>query len=204
MRTIVRGKNIEVPDRLRQYAERKLDRVERLLDDRSEALLELSIEQHRSADDSHIAELTLMIDGQPVRTHAAGPTHRAAIDTATDKAERRAVDHKEKPLRDRSTESRLPRERPQNADAEPAAEPRIVKTKRFGIEPMFEEDAVAAMEELGHSFFIFVNAEDERLNVLYRRVDGNYGVIEPVIGGGYTSGQASRARARPRAPPHSS
>jgi ribosome hibernation promoting factor len=193
VRTIVRGKNIEVSDRVRQYAERKLDRIDRLLDDRSDALLELSIEQHRSAADSHIAEVTLMIDGQPVRSHAAGPTHRAAIDTVTDKAERRAVDHKQRPLRARSPESRLPKGRPRNVAPESAAEPRIVKSKRFGIEPMFEEDAVAAMEELGHSFFIFVNAEDERLNVLYRRFDGNYGVIEPVINGGYTSGQSSRS-----------
>jgi putative sigma-54 modulation protein len=65
-----------------------------------------------------------------------------------------------------------------------------VKTKRFGIEPMFEEDAVARMEDLGHSFFIFVNAENERLAVLYRRVDGNYGLIEPVLGGDYTTGRA--------------
>jgi putative sigma-54 modulation protein len=61
-----------------------------------------------------------------------------------------------------------------------------VKVKRFAIEPMFEEDAVTRMEELGHAFFIFVNAENERLGVLYRRHDGRYGLIEPVIGGGYT------------------
>jgi putative sigma-54 modulation protein len=63
---------------------------------------------------------------------------------------------------------------------------RVVKVKRFAIEPMFEEDAVARMEELGHAFFIFVNAENERLGVLYRRQDGRYGLIEPVVGGEYT------------------
>jgi putative sigma-54 modulation protein len=61
-----------------------------------------------------------------------------------------------------------------------------VKTKRFSIEPMFEEDAAAAMEELGHDFYVFVNAESERLAVLYRRKDGHYGLIEPVVGGSYT------------------
>ena len=59
---------------------------------------------------------------------------------------------------------------------------------------MFEEDAVAQMEELGHSFFIFVNAEDERINVLYRRQDGNYGLIEPIIGGEYTLDSAGNGR----------
>jgi putative sigma-54 modulation protein len=63
---------------------------------------------------------------------------------------------------------------------------RIVKIKRFAIEPMFEEDAITRMEELGHAFFIFVNAENEQVAVLYRRKDGRYGLIEPAIGGGYS------------------
>jgi putative sigma-54 modulation protein len=192
MRTVVKGKNIEVPDRVRQYAERKLDRIERLLDDRSDAILELSVEQHRSSADSHIAEVTLVIDGQTLRSHAAGPTHHAAIDAVADKVERRAVDHKEKPLRQRAPEGRQVLERIADGTADTASERRIVKTKRFAIEPMFEEDAVTRMEELGHAFFIFVNAENERLAVLYRRLDGNYGLIEPMIGGTYTQGRPSR------------
>ena len=64
-----------------------------------------------------------------------------------------------------------------------------MKVKRFAIEPMFEEDAVAAMEELGHQFFVFVNAESERIAILYRRNDGDYGLIEPSIGGDYTKGR---------------
>jgi putative sigma-54 modulation protein len=192
VRTIVRGKNIELSDRIRRYAERKFDRIERLLDDRTDALLELSVEQHRSAADSYIAEVTLVIDGETLRSHAAGPTHQAAIDTVTDKVERRAVDHKEKPLRQRGPEGRQVLERIADGTSDQTAERRIVKTKRFGIEPMFEEDAVAEMEDLGHAFFIFVNAEDERLNILYKRLDGNYGVIEPVIAGDYTKGRGSR------------
>jgi putative sigma-54 modulation protein len=61
-----------------------------------------------------------------------------------------------------------------------------VKTKRFAIEPMFEEDALAAMAELGHQFFVFVNAETERIAILYARRDGDLGLIEPVLGGEYT------------------
>jgi putative sigma-54 modulation protein len=68
----------------------------------------------------------------------------------------------------------------------------IVKVKRFNIEPMFEEDAVARMEELGHAFFVFVNAENERVAILYRRSEGGYGLIEPVLGGGYTKGGPPR------------
>ena len=58
--------------------------------------------------------------------------------------------------------------------------PQVVKIKRFDMAPMFEEDAIAQMEELGHAFFVFLNAETERVAVLYRRTDGNYGMIEPV------------------------
>jgi putative sigma-54 modulation protein len=67
----------------------------------------------------------------------------------------------------------------------------VTKVKSFDIEPMFEEDAVARMEELGHSFFVFVNAEGERVNVLYRRSDGDYGLIDPIVRTG-SSGSRSR------------
>ena len=74
MRTIVKGKNYDVPDRVREYAERKLSRLERFLDDKSDATVELSVEQHRSAERSHIVEVTLVIDGQALRGSASAPT----------------------------------------------------------------------------------------------------------------------------------
>ena len=95
MRTIVKGKNYEVPERVRAYAERKLGRLERLLDDRSDATVELSFEQHRSVQDSHIVNVTLVIDGQTLRSSSAASTHQAGIDAVLDKIERRAVDHRE-------------------------------------------------------------------------------------------------------------
>jgi putative sigma-54 modulation protein len=198
MRTIVKGKNIEVPERVRRYAERKLTRIERLLDDRSDAIVELAVEQHRSAADSHLVDVTLVIDGATLRGHAAGASFQAGLDEALDKVERRAVDHKEKPrVRARPIEEKQLLRRIADGTAEPLRERRIVKTKRFAIEPMFEEDAVSEMEELGHSFFLFVNAETEHLAVLYRRDDGDYGLIEPSVGGQYTAtreGTAARDR----------
>lgn len=195
MRTIVKGKNYEVPGRTRSYAERKLARLERLLDDRSDATVELSVEQHRSAADSHIVDVTLVIDGRPIRGTAAAATHHAGIDEVVDKLERRAVDFKEKPrLRARPEEEKQILRRIADGVAEPARDRRIVKVKRFAIEPMFEEDALARMDELGHSFFVFVNAETERVAVLYHRRDGDLGVIEPVIGGDYAGGQSLGGR----------
>ena len=190
MRTIVKGKNIDVPDRVRAYAERKLGRLERLLDDRSEALVELSIEQHRSAAVSHIVEVTLVIDGRTLRTHAAAETHRAGVDEVVDKLERRAVDHLEKPrIHARDDEEKTLLRTIADGTSDTAVERRIVKSKRFAIEPMFEEDALARMEELGHQFFVYVDAQSERVQILYRRRDGNFGMIEPVVAGEYTKGK---------------
>jgi putative sigma-54 modulation protein len=197
VRTIVKGKNIELNDRVRSYAEKRLGRLERLLDDQTDAVVELSVEQHRSASDSHIVEVTLVIDGQTLRGRAAGISHQAGIDTVVDKIERRAVDFKTKPrLRARPIEEKQILRRLADGTAEPGRDHRIVKVKRFGIEPMFEEDALARMEELGHRFFVFVNAETEHVGILYRRNDGDYGLIEPVVGGEYTKGKGNARQGR--------
>ncbi len=199
MRTIVKGKNVEVPDRVRDYAARRFHRLERLLDDRTDAIVELSNEMHRSASDAHIADVTLVIDGQVLRSHASGISYQAAIDNVIDKAERQAVDFKSKPrVRSRPEEEKRLLRTLADGTAEPGDERRIVKTKRFAIEPMFEEDALASMEELGHQFFVFVNAETERVAILYERKDGHLGLIEPVIGGEYTKGKASNGSSRRR------
>jgi putative sigma-54 modulation protein len=191
VRTIVKGKNIDVPDHVRRYVEKRFQRLERVLDDRSDAVVELAVEHHRSDDDSHIVDVSLVIDGRTLRGHAAALTHEAGIDTVVDRLERQAVDHKAKPrVRSRPPEEKAILRRIADGTAEVGRDPRIVKVKRFGIEPMFEEDALAHMDELGHTFYVFVNAENERVSVLYRRTDGNYGVIEPVIGGGYTPNDA--------------
>lgn len=188
MRTIVKGKNIEVPERVRRYAERKFAKLERLLDDRSDAVVELSIEQHRSDSDSNMVDVTLSIDGAVLRSHAAGASFQAGIDQLVDKIERRAVEHKDKPrLRARPQEEKHILSRIADGTAEPGRESRIVKIKRFAIEPMFEEDALAEMNALGHSFFVFVDASTERLAVLYRRTDGDYGLIEPMLAGQYST-----------------
>jgi putative sigma-54 modulation protein len=194
MRTVIKGRHIDVPEPDREYLERKMARLERLLDDRSEASVELSREQHRDQDQSAIVEVLLVLDGRPVRAVARAANHRAAADQVIDRLERQVVDLKER--RDRATDRRgevsaagADGDRP--AVEREGARPHVVKVKRFAIEPMFEEDAVARMEELGHDFFVFVNAENEQTAVLYRRRDGDYGLIEPTAVGSYSSGLAS-------------
>jgi putative sigma-54 modulation protein len=201
VRTIVKGKNAEIPERVREYAERKMKRIERLLDDQTDATVELWYEQHRSATDSHLAEMSLVVSGQVLRSRGSGSSYQEALDDVVDKVERLAVDHKEKPrLRARPVQEKEILRRLADGSEGPPRERRIVKVKRFAIEPMFEEDAVARMEELGHLFFVFVNAESERVAVLYRRQDGDYGLIEPVVGGDYTKGRSHAPSAPERTP----
>jgi putative sigma-54 modulation protein len=189
MRTIVKGKNVEVPDRVRAYTERKLHRLERLFDDRTDAIVEFSNEMHRSASDAHIAEVTLVIDGRTLRSHAVGISYQAALDEVVDKVERQAVDYKEKPrVRARPEQEKRILRGLADGTAEPGHDRRVVKVKRFAIEPMFEEDAATAMDESGHQFFVFVNAETEKVAILYSRKDGDLGMIEPIVGGQYTTG----------------
>ena len=185
MRTVIKGRHLDVPESDREYLERKMARLERLLDDRSEASVELSHEPHRDQDHASIVEVLLVLDGRPVRAVARAANHRAAADQVIDRLERQVVDLKER--RDRATDRRVDvtgveasTDRP--GDDPDERQPRVVKVKRFDIEPMFEEDAVARMEELGHDFFVFVNAENEQTAVLYRRRDGDYGLIEPTVG----------------------
>ncbi len=195
MRTIIRGKNLEVPDRVRKYAERKFARLERLLDDRTDAVVELSNETHRSAADAHIADVSLVIGGTTLRSSATGSSYQAALDEVLDKVERQAIDHKEKPrVRARPEEEKILLRKIADGTSEGEPDRQIVKTKRVAIEPMFEEDAVVAMEDLGHDFYVFVNAENERVAILYKRKDGRYGLIEPVVGGEYTQGRKTSGK----------
>jgi len=196
VRTIVKGRNLDIPASDRRYAEEKLRRLERLLDDKTDVLVELSMENHRNPARSQIVEVTIVIDGQTVRGEGSAASHRAAIDDVMDKLERRALSHKRRPLlrrRAAATSKAAAAVNQQTADAGATEhEPQIVKTKRFAIEPMFEEDALSRMEELGHDFFIFVNAETEAVAVLYRRKDGNYGLIEPDVPESYTQRRPQR------------
>ena len=204
MRTIVRGKNLEVPDRVRQYAERKFARLERLLDDRTDAIVELSNEPHRSAADAHIVDVTLVIDGQTLRSRATGlvATRRRSTTSWTRSSGRPSTTRRSRASASRPEEEKAAPAHDRGRDRRTgAASAQIVKTKRFAIEPMFEEDAVAAMEELGHDFYVFVNAENERVAVLYQRKDGDYGLIEPVVGRRVHAQGRNAARRQPRERP---
>jgi putative sigma-54 modulation protein len=192
VKTNLTARNLELTDRLRRDVERKLHRLDRITHAAAEADVELIAHASHANDSAQVAEVTLRNNGDVLRSTAAGSTPIAALDIVLDKLERQVVRTKERPgsVRKRHTDevdSVIDREALGTLDGGPAdgasARPTVVKTKRFDMQPMFEEDAITEMEELGHAFFVFLNAETDGVAVLYRRRDGSYGLIEPVIGG---------------------
>ena len=190
MKTNLTARNLELTQTLRTEIERKLTRLDRIAHDDAEANVELIANASHASESAHVAEVTLVTNGHVLRSSASGPTPIAAIDTVLDRLERQAVRAKERPrsVRDRHSDevaTLLEAEAVKTiAPDEQEQRPSVVKLKRFDMQPMFEEDAIAQMEELGHDFFVFLNAETDAVAILYRRRDRSYGLIEPVIGNG--------------------
>jgi putative sigma-54 modulation protein len=195
MRTTVNSRNFELTDELRGQIDRKLQRLERITHPDAYATVELIVHASRAAETSHVAEVSLVNNGTMIRSVGAGPSMSAALDNLVDRLERQVVRARERPraVRDRAEELEEQRSASsETADGEPEGEesgvPRVVEIKRYDMTPMFEEDAILRMDELGHAFFVFLNAETDRIGVVYRRGDGSYGMIDPVV---ERSGRAS-------------
>ena len=189
MKTTVKARNLELSERLRTQIARKLRRLDRVAHPDAEATVELIAHASHATAASHVAEVTLHTNGSVVRSVSAGPTMIAAIDTLLDKLERQVVRTKtrQRSVRERDHDeaaSVLAREAQGSVagdDEEALPAQSVVRIKRFDMVPMFEEDAIAQMTELGHAFFVFLNAETDRICVAYARRDGTYGLIEPVV-----------------------
>ena len=188
MKTNLTARNLELTDRLRGQVEKKFRRLDRITHDLAEADVELIANASRANDASQVAEVTLRNNGEVLRSTASGASPIAALDVVLDKLERQVIRTKERPrsVRERhhdEANEALSREAAKSVEGEAASSsgPSVVKLKRFDMLPMFEEDAIARMEELGHAFFVFLDAETEQVAVLYRRADGNYGIIQPVL-----------------------
>lgn len=178
MRLQVKGKNVEVSEAIRMYAEEKLGRLERQLADPTRVELELAVEKNPSIADSHVAEATVWTKGPVLRAKEASADMRASIDLLVDKLERQVKRYRQKrQRRNRRGDGRLPEANAPALDEEHP--PSIVKTKQFAVRPMTPEEAVLELELVGHDFFLFRNAESDGINVVYRRRDGGYGLIEP-------------------------
>ncbi|MDD3840319.1 MAG: ribosome-associated translation inhibitor RaiA [Clostridia bacterium] len=176
MKIIVSGKNMEVTDALRNTVEKKVGKLERYFNPGTEAQVTLSVEKNR-----HIAEVTIPFDGVILRGEDSTDDMYATIDSVLDKIERQIIKHKtklERKLRTGAFKYNHPVFSKTYMD-EKYEEPVIVKTKRFEMKPMDPEEAILQMNLLGHNFFVFTNAETDGVNVVYKRNDGDYGLIIP-------------------------
>ena len=173
MRISITGKNIEVSEYLRDLAEKKLAKLDRYFPSDTVAQVTMAVEKNR-----HIVEVTIPYTGGIIRGEEVTGDMYASIDNVIAKLERQIIRYRtklEKNLKAEAfAEAPIPAEFEDEDDG-----PRIVKVKRFSIKPMSLDEAVLQMELLGHSFFVFTNSETEDINVLYKRNDGNLGLIEP-------------------------
>ena len=178
MRITVTARHLVLTDALRRYAREKVVRLQRFMDRITSAHVVLSIQKHRQ-----IAEVTLHVRDLTIRGEESSHDLYVAIDRVADKIERQIVRYKEKIAAHVGRASGRWRHSQDVASTEagqfPENGPRIVRTKRFAMKPLVPEEASIHMELLGHNFFVFRNARTDEFNVLYRRQDGNYGLIEP-------------------------
>jgi putative sigma-54 modulation protein len=182
----VRGRNLDVTDALRAHAEKRLGRLDGILPGDTRLELELMVEPNPSVTDGHVAEATAWTAGPVLRARAGSSDIYASIDLAADRLERRVRRYRERKQRGRPHHATPPLpgvvaqlEPDVEPDAEIVEDAAIVKTKRFALKPMLPEEAVLQLELVDHAFFVFEHAETGEVNVVYRRRDGRFGLIEP-------------------------
>jgi len=178
VRLQVKTKNVELSPAIKDYAQRKLGRLEKHLNDAARVELELAAERNPSIGQNQVAEATVWTKGPVLRAKESSHDMKASIDLLVDKLERQAQRLREKRRRGHG---RHAADAAGTAAAPEQESPVVVKTKQFAVKPMSEEEAVLQLELIGHDFFVFQNAETNEVNVLYRRRDGNYGLIEPQL-----------------------
>lgn len=175
MQTSVTFKNIDSSDALRSYVAGKLDRFDRLLDNPAEAQVVLSVQKFR-----HIAEINLVGDRLSITGKEETEDMYSAIDLVLDKLEKQIKKSKQKTRDRRGGRGRAPAAMTADAPAALAgpAAPEVID-ESIEYKPMDVEEAVLQMELITDDFLVFTNARTERVNVLYRRQDGNFGLIQP-------------------------
>src|SRR5918995_4824323 len=183
VRLQVKGKNVEVTDSIKGYALEKLGKLDKHLNDAARLELELHVERNPSIAENQIAEATVWTKGPVMRARESSTDMRASIDLLVAKLERQARRYRDKRRRGPNNRNHGPAPELETRPVVPDEEhPVIVKTKQFAVKPMSPEEAVLQLELIGHDFFVFQNAESDGVNVVYRRRDGNYGLIEPQVG----------------------
>src|SRR5215212_5577183 len=186
MDVLIKGRNIPVTEALERYATEKVKRVARFFDEgRSDSRVDVELihERNRAISEPEVVEATLFINGSVLKASEASEDMYASIDRMSDKLERqvkryrgRQIDRWHGQIKNSHDEPPI---EPEPFVVEEEEEARIVRTKQFQMKPMSAEEAVLQMELLDHDFFVFTSADTGDINVVYRRRDGDYGLIEP-------------------------
>ena len=174
MRYTIIGKNIEVTEGLKEAVYEKIGKLERYFSKDTDVLVTLSVEKDRQK-----IEVTIPVRGSVIRSEQTSNDMYVSIDLVEEVIERQLRKYKNKIIDKHQEGGNL---QPDFMDLDEDMdddEIKIIRTKRFGIKPMFPEDACVQMELLGHAFFVFMNAETDEVNVVYKRKGNTYGLIEP-------------------------
>lgn len=173
MKFVIVGKNIDVTEGLRTAVEDKIGKLEKYFTQETEAHVTLSVEKERQK-----IEVTIPVKGNIIRSEQVSNDMYVSIDLVEEIIERQLKKYKTK-LVDQKQASNYFKKDYMDKDFPEEEEIRIIRTKKFDIKPMYPEDACIQMELLGHSFYVFCNAETDQVNVVYKRKGNTYGLIEP-------------------------
>ena len=173
MKFVIVGKNIEVTPGLRSAVEEKIGKLERYFNPETEAHVTLSVEKERQK-----IEVTIPVKGSIIRSEQVSNDMYVYIDLVEEIIERKLKKYKNKLVDQKQSAGFFKQEFIEKEYMEDE-EVKIIRTKKFDIKPMYPEDACVQMELLGHSFFVFCNAETDQVNVVYKRKGNTYGLIEP-------------------------
>ena len=188
----IHGRNVDISDDIQSYVDKKFNRLSRHLPQMMDATAEIKRTSSRAGDDRIAVQITLMVKGQVLRAQRRGSTVREAVDTAVDVMDRQIRRYKGRRYRSNQQRKSL-RDLPDGLVPEPDEEApspdemedmpiKVVRRKRFPMVSMTVDDAIAEMELLNHSFYLFRNVETGSYSVVYQREDGDYGLIDPIEG----------------------
>ena len=173
MKFTISGKNIDVTEGLKAAVRDKLGKLERYFTPDTEVIVTMSVEKERQK-----IEVTIPVKGNIIRSEQVSNDMYVSIDLVEEVIERQLRKYKEKIVAKQQDGGNFKKEFLEK-ESEPLDEVRIIRTKRFDMKPMYPEDACIQMELLGHNFFVFCNAENEEVNVVYKRKGNTYGLIVP-------------------------
>ena len=173
MKFVIIGRNLEVTPGLRAAVEDKIGKLEKYFNPDTEVHVTLSVEKERQK-----IEVTIPVKGNIIRSEQVSSDMYVSIDLVEEIIERQMKKYKSKLVDKQQNASSFSKTFVEN-DYMEDEEVKIVRTKKFDIKPMYPEDACVQMELLGHNFFVFINAETDQVNVVYKRKGDTYGLIEP-------------------------